>query len=87
MERIKAPKELQRIVKRKQNKASDIVGELKKLGHGEALRLSVKEDFSGRSPRAIYQSLWRAGRRQGVRIAFLHDEKKDRIILARVDAK
>lgn len=84
IERIKIPEELQRIVKRKQSRLPEIVAELKKLRAGEALRLSVPEYFPGRSSRAIYQSFWRAGRRQGVKIAFLYDEKKEKVILTRV---
>ncbi|MGH9398495.1 MAG: hypothetical protein ACRD18_16805 [Terriglobia bacterium] len=87
IERIKAPKELQRIVKRKQSKLAEIVAELKTLHPGEALRLSVPEYFPGRSSRAIYQSFWRVARRQGVEIAYLYDEEKDKVILTRVDSR
>lgn len=83
IERIKAPKELTQIAKRKN--ISEIVAELARLRPGEALRLRASEYFPGRTPRAIYQALWRIGRRNGLRIAYLYNQKKDSIILTRTD--
>ena len=84
MQKIKAPAQLQRAVKRRQGVLDEIVENLKKLKEGEALGLSIAEHFPGRTPRAIYQALWRHGRKQGMQIAFFFDEDKDRIVVTRV---
>ncbi|MGH9405800.1 MAG: hypothetical protein ACRD3D_08205 [Terriglobia bacterium] len=84
IQKIKAPEPLQRAVRRRQGILDEIIENLKKLKEGEALRLSSEENFPGRTPRAIYQALWRHGRKHGVQIAFYFDKEKDKVIVTRV---
>lgn len=83
IERIKAPKELTLVARRK--KTSEIVAELARLRPGDALRLRASEYFPGCTRRAIYQAFWRMGRQNGLRIAYLYNSKKDSIVLTRAD--
>jgi hypothetical protein len=84
IQKIKAPTQLRRAVKRRQGILVEIITNLKKLREGEALRLSAPENFPGRTPRAIYQALWRHARKQGIQMAFLYDKEKERVIVTRV---
>ncbi|MGH9344979.1 MAG: hypothetical protein ACRD19_14615 [Terriglobia bacterium] len=85
LQKIKAPTQLQRAVKRRQGVLAEVITNLKKLKEGEALRLSAPENFPGRTPRAIYQALWRHARKQGIQMAFIYDEEKQRVIVTRVN--
>lgn len=85
IQKIKAPVKLQRAVKRKQGVLDEVIRNLKNLKDGEALWLSAPENFPGRSPRAIYQALWRHAHKQGVQMAFMYDEEKQRVLVTRVN--
>lgn len=85
IQKIKAPAQLQRAVRRRQGFLAEVINNLKDLKEGEALRLSAPESFPGRTPRAIYQALWRHARKQGVQMAFMYDSEKQRVIVTRVD--
>lgn len=85
IQKIKAPAQLQRAVRRRQGFLAEVINNLKNLKEGEALRLSAAENFPGRTPRAIYQALWRHARKQGIQMAFIYEPEKQRVIITRVE--